>query len=879
MKARTLTFLAIIAALAAGLLSPALPAFGGTEEITRSGLENGMRVVLLEDHSAPVVAFQVWVEVGSADESSSEAGISHLIEHMIFKGTNENRAGEIAGAIEEYGGRINAYTSYENTVYHVVITSRFQENGLKVLADAIQHPVFDSQELAREKEVVIEEIRMGEDEPENLLHRSLFKESFQRHPYGRPIIGYADKVRGFSREKVLDYYRTWYRPKNMVFVGVGDFRTPQLLSALKELFSSPARPLPVRRRPQEQPQGSFRSLVTQKAIKERYFALGFHIPGIRDKDTFALDLLAACLGQGESSRLQKELRLRQGLVSSIYAYAFTPKDPGLFVIGGAFQPGAIQQGIEGITRELSRIKDAGVDEEELRKAKVMVETDFTYDRETVQGESGKLGYFEMIRGDATKEAAYLQEISRIGIAEITAVARRYLRLENLTLCVLVPEGEKEALDRHALELSVAGLGKAPPIAKESEGIKKVVLENGVTLLFKEDHSVPVVGIAGVFLGGVRFEKEKEAGITHFLTEMLTRGTELHTAQELAQEVDSMGATLGTFSGRNSFGVQAKGLSKDFPRLLSMVAEVIAKPSFPREEVEKIRGEVLADLGRERDTMLAWTMRLLRETLYERHPYRLSVLGTEETIGRIKRRDLMRYYKRYALPQNLVVAIVGDARWEEVLASVRDALRGMRKASFSPPPIPQEIKTRGIKKKEEVVQQKEQVHIALGFLGTALHDQDRFPLEVLEAALGRQGGRFFTQLRDKEGLAYVTAFFVRSDLDPGYLGVYLATSPPKVEQALQGIERILREVRDKGISQEELGQAKAYLIGNYAINLQGPRAMASAMAFDERYGLGWDFYQRYPREIEQVTREDVLRVAQKYVDLDSYTMVIVRPPSP
>jgi zinc protease len=135
------------------------------------------------------------------------------------------------------------------------------------------------------------------------------------------------------------------------------------------------------------------------------------------------------------------------------------------------------------------------------------------------------------------------------------------------------------------------------------------------------------------------------------------------------------------------------------------------------------------------------------------------------------------------------------------------------------------------------------------------------------------------LRDREGLAYVTAFFVRSDLDPGYLGVYLATSPPKVGQALQGIERILREVRDKGISQEEFERAKTYLIGNYTIDLQGPLAMASAMAFDERYGLGGDFYQRYPREIEQVTREDVLRVARKYIDLDAYTVVTVRPASP
>lgn len=852
-----------------------LPTLCRGGEIIRSRLENGMRVVLREDHTAPVAAFQVWVDTGSADERPVEAGITHFIEHMIFKGTHEMRAGELAGTIERYGGRINAYTSYEYTVYHVVIASRYQEKGLEVLADAMQHPSFDPTELAREKEVVIEEIRMGQDDPGRTIHKALFKNSFQRHPYGRPIIGYADTVRGFSRKQVLSYYSKWYVPDNMVFVGVGDFSAEELLSRLKTLFTAPARHLVPRQRPSEPTQEAFRHLTMQENVHERYFALGFHIPSVQDEETYALDLLAAILGQGESSRLQQELRFKQGLASSVYAYAFTPKDPGLFVIGGTFQPGAIQTGVKGIISELSRIKNEGVDGAEITKAKVMLEADFTYDRETVQGEARKLGYFEVVMGDAVKEREYLQGIARVGTQEIQEAAKRYLRPENLTLCLLLPEGEEETVDPRTVE----GLGKTPAAHETTGEMKRAVLENGITLLFQEDHSVPVVGISGVFLGGLRFENEHKAGLTHFLAEMLNRGTASYTTLQLAQEVDSLGATLETFSGRNSFGVQAKGLSKDFPQLVRLVAEVMGKPSFPPEEVEKVRDEVRAALGAEQDQMIPRTMRLLRETLYERHPYRLNVLGTEETIAHIGRRDLLRYYKRYALPQNLVLGIVGDITWEEVMESVQGAFHGMHKGDFSPPPIPQEATEKGgIKKREEVVGEKQQTHIALGFAGTTMQDQDRFPLEVLEAALGGQGGRFFTELRDKEGLAYVTAFFVRSDLDPGYLGVYLATSPPKVEQALKGIERILQDVRKQGINQDELDRAKAYLIGNYAIGLQGTLPLASTMAFDERYGLGGDFYRTYPREIEGVTGADVLRVARKYIDLDSYTVVILRPPS-
>jgi zinc protease len=863
----------ILVVLLLALLFPTLCTAG---EIIRSRLENGMRVVLRENHATSVSAFQVWVEAGSADERPAEAGIAHLIEHMIFKGTHERRAGEVAGTIERYGGSINAYTSYEYTVYHVVIASRYQEKGLEVLADALQHPSFDPGELAREKEVVIEEIRMGQDDPRRTLHKALFSNSFQRHPYGRPIIGNEEKVRGFSRDQVLSYYSTWYVPENMVFVGVGDFSAADLLGRLKTLFSAPSRRLPSQRRPTEPTQQAFRYLTMQKNIHERYFALGFHIPSVQDEETYALDLLAAIVGQGESSRLQQELRLKRGVASAIYAYAFTPKDPGLFVIGGTFQPGAIQEGIEGIISELSRIKVEGIDEEELIKAKVMLETDFTYDRETVQGEASKLGYFEVVMGDAEKGREYLQGIGRVGAQEIQEAARRYLHPENLTLCLLLPEGEEETVGPRTVE----GL-QPPPAAHEiTDEMKRAVLENGITLLFQEDHSVPVVGICGVFLGGLRFEKERKAGLTHFLSEMLTRGTKSFTVFQLAQKVDSLGATLETFSGRNSFGVQAKVLKGDFPQLLKLVAEVMTKPSFPPEEVEKVRSEVLAALGTERDQMIPRTMRLLRETLYERHPYRLNVLGTEETIERIGRRDLLTYYKRYALSQNLVLAIVGDTNWEEVLKLVQGTFYEMPKGRFSPPPIPREATDkRGIQKREEAVGEKLQAHIALGFAGTTLQDQDRFPLEVLEAALDGQGGRFFTELRDKEGLAYITAFFVRSDLDPGYLGVYLATSPTKVEQALAGIKRILQDVRQRGISQEELERAKTYLIGNYAIGLQGTLAQASTMAFDERYGLGGDFYHSYPREIEGVTGADVLRVARKYIDLDSYAMVIIRPSSP
>jgi len=358
--------------------------------------------------------------------------------------------------------------------------------------------------------------------------------------------------------------------------------------------------------------------------------------------------------------------------------------------------------------------------------------------------------------------------------------------------------------------------------------------------------------------------------------MWTRGTKSRPPEELAEEIDSLGASLYGFSGRNSFGVEAKGLAKDFPKLLGIVADIIAHPTFPKEELYKVKEEQRAEIRRQRDYLVARCFRLFRKTLYRRHPYRLSILGTEETLERIGRKDLIRYWKRYAVPSNMVLSIVGDLPWEEVEREVKRAFGELPAGKVPIIHPPGEERPREVREREFTYQKGKQVHLVLGFLGTTLDEDDRYPLEVLEAAMSGQGGRFFTRLRDEMGLAYAVTFFVRADLDPGYLGVYMATSPSKLPQALQGIKALLKEVRERGITEEELKRAKGYLIGGHEVGLQGSLSLASALSFGELYGLGWDTYLKYPERIERVTREDVLRVARKYIDLNAYTLVILKP---
>ena len=282
-------------------------------------LPNGLTVVFEPRHTARVAAFQVWVRAGSADERPDQAGLAHVHEHMLFKGTARRGPGEIARSVEAHGGQINAWTSYDQTVYHVVIASEFARLGLDILADAVRGSAFDAGELQRELEVVCEEIKRGEDAPARRASRDLFSTAFAHHPYGRPVIGTAENVRGFTRERVLEFYERHYTPRNLVLSAAGDLDEERLRAWVEELFGGDwGRPFqgPVPRAVEPEPTGR-RVMLREDGVKDVWMHLGFAIPGVAHPDVPALDALAMLLGMGENLRWVREFKRRLGIVNEL----------------------------------------------------------------------------------------------------------------------------------------------------------------------------------------------------------------------------------------------------------------------------------------------------------------------------------------------------------------------------------------------------------------------------------------------------------------------------------------------------------------------------------------------------------------------------------
>lgn len=840
-------------------------------------MENGVKVILEENRATPVVALQVWVKVGSADEKDEEAGMCHFVEHMLFKGTEKRKVREMAKEIESLGGTMNAYTSYDNTVYHVTIASRYAATGLDILSDLVQHPTFDSSELEREREVILEEIRRGEDNPSRRLFNQTMATLYQHHPYGRPVTGYERTVRAITRDQMVSFFKKWYVPSRMVFIVTGDFDLDTMGEKVGEAFGGmkPSSKTFLKR-VKEPERAGVRSVVSQGHVKETYLQIGFPISSAKDEDAPALDAFSYILGRGEGSRLVQEVKLEKGLVNTISAFSYTLKDPGLFIVDATLPAENVEKAIEAILEGVSRLRREGVTPEELHRVKVNIESDLVYGRQTVQGMAGRIGFYEVIAGDVQFEEEYMRRVALLQSEDIQEVLRKYFQRERLIISILAPDEKAEGIRTLSLKSIAEREGLSGESAEKKVTISRTILDNGIRLIIKENPSLPVVTLQVSFLGGVRFEEAAQNGINHFIAVMWTTGTRNRSNLQITKKVERMAGSLNGFSGYNSLGLTFTFLSQHFEDAFSLLTEVIRQPSFDKEEVEKRRRLILSSIRQQEDDLARLVFKLFRKTLYEKHPYRMDTLGTVDSVQRLTQKDLKEYYQRIVAPENMVVTVAGDVDQRRVLAAVKQGFGDLKRTSFHGLPVSQESPVRK-KRQAEMAKMKEQAHFILGFLGATIQHPDSDALRVLGAALSGQGGRLFRELRDNESLAYALSFMAQPDLDPGFIGVYMGTHPRKLETAIEAVLRELKKVKEEGLTEEEMERAKKYLIGNFEIGLQTNEAQANQVSLDELYGLGFDHYQKYPREIERVTKEDVGRVARKYLDLDSYVLAVVRPP--
>ena len=840
-------------------------------------LDNGLQVVLLEDHSAPVVALQTWVRFGSADEDPSVAGIAHVFEHMLFKGTDRFPNGEIAALIEGAGGSVNAWTNYDETVYHVTLSSRFWETGFDVLSDAVLHSFFDPTELEREKEVVLEEFRRSKDSPDHEIAERLFDLTFTTHPYRRPIIGFEETVRPIQRDDMLRVFNTWYVPNNMIFVAVGDFDSDTMLRTVEDRFGDvPATALPVRPRAGEPAQAQPRVLAFP--FRAELARVEIALPSVEatDPQVPALDLLSDLLGSGYNSTLYTALKRRRQLAHDVYAYNYTPCDRGVFLLGATCMTDDVADVVQGLMQPVRQPR-LSISEPDLAAAKTRIVSHFVHARETYQGIASQLGNHMLVYGDPNYGERYVAAIESLSHDDLQEASSAYLDPQRANLALLMPtEMELPSQETMLGWTRQDKAPQAPPTARETDNTSVVPLPGGGTLIVQTDRKAPLVTIRTLLAGGQRVAPQGKEGIVRLLSSTWDRGTGMRSASEIERELDRLGATLGASNDRDSVQIAGRFLRDTFADGLELYLELLAEPSFPEAEVAREQADQLRDLETLKENRFQYAMQQFLHKFYGSHPYNHLSVGTPEGLSTVSRDDLVAFHQGQLQPQNAVHVVVGDISAEAALSRWQQ----LAPASLSEPtldgaPAVPVVPAWNEGATDVIDVEGQQTHIIWGFPTVTSRNPDRYTLHVLDTILGGMGGRLFVELRDKRGLAYAVTSFDAYPVDTGYLAFYIGCTPEKEGEALSEFERVVQEIQRDGVTEGELDRAKTYIGGALDISLQSTSQRTSIFGLGMLHQGQWNAYQTYLEAVQKVSLADIQDAARTYLRPSSSLRTILR----
>jgi zinc protease len=791
---------------------------------------------------------------------------------VLGEGTKTHTKEQINEEVQAIGGQSNAYTSNDVTAYHITTASTYFERALNSLADSVQNSTFPEAEVKTQQGIIHNEMNLGEDNPDSVLWKLFYETAFRVHPARFPVIGYRQSFDRLTREDIINYYNSHYTPENSVLSIAGDVSADRAFDAAIKAFgdwerrsaSAPAIPDEPR---QVSPR---RAVLDKENVQLTNMMMGWHTIPLQHPDLYALDVLAQILGGSESSRLVRALRERQSLVSEIGAFSHTPDyNAGVFGIRATFSPNNVSKVENAIWQQIEYLKHHGVTPAELQRAQKQMETSYIFGQDDVAGQAERIATDYLGTGDPTFSSRYVARVKAVTAAQVQEMANKYLIRDATTTAIVRPgSGAPRAASTTTREAVVT---------RPAQMIK---LANGLRLILRVNRATPTVAITVSGMGGTRLEPREKAGLANLTAQMLTRGTKKRSGEAMTQVVDQMGGSLDAFSGYNSWGLTSQWLSRDWRRGLALVHEATLQPTFPADELARLKTQVAAAIRERDDNPETTATLLLRRMFFRNHPYSRSTLGELNTVQKITAGDLKTYWSRVLRPNWTVITIYGDIDPVEVRRNV-EFLFGkftnnelLPTAPSPPAPLPKyDYRERNRPGLAQTV-------LFYGFPGIRIQDEDRYAVDVMDAALSGiyyPGGRLHARLRDNQ-LVYGVHAFNQPGIDSGMFVIYAATTRENSERVQSIIDEEVKRIRENNISDEELARAKGMAVTAQAVERQTNLAQAQQAAADELFGLSYRAADFYESRINAITVDDVRRVAEKYLRHDSSALAIVGPPA-
>ena len=862
-----------------------------TTGVRREVLPNGLTLLVQEDRSAPVVAVVTHVKAGFFDEPDRWTGISHVLEHMFFKGTPSRGVGAIARETKSAGGYLNASTTYDHTSYFAVLPASGLATALDIQADALRNSVIDPGELARELQVIIQEAKRKLDTPSAVAYETLHELMFDRHRIRRWRIGHEAELAKFTRDDVHGYYRSRYVPERTIVSIVGAVVPEEALALARETYGAwPAAAGAVDHSPEEPPRRGVRARTLRGDVTQAELTLGWRAVPPLDRDAPALDVAAAVLGAGRGSWLYRDLR-EPGLVTWIAAHYYAPTELGVFGVATELTPEQVPAALDAMAAALGRLALLGPSAEDVERARTLLRARLARRLESMEGRAAALADAEALDGYEFLDREY-EALAAVTPADVRAVAERYLQPDSVSGVLYLPEEEGVALTTDALAraFAVTELRQAPsaelrapfppdptaarPPARREADVSHVSLP-GLDLLVRRKVGVPLANL-GVYLPRAQFEPPALAGLGALMARSAARGAGELDAGALAFAFERLGGTLSASAASDWTGFATTVLAEHLGPAAALLELVYRSPRLEADEVERERGLMVAEAEQVADDMFRYPFQLAFTAAYGETGYGLPVAGLPDTLAAITAAEVRSWHEQALARIRPLVIAVGDIEPEraaDTLAAVF-ADQPARSATGELALMPWAAGA-GEPSAKVVTRDKAQAAIAMVFPGIPRRHPDRAAAQVWAAVASGLGGRLFEALRDRRSLAYTVVASAWLKARAGAIVTYIATSPEREEEAreemLRELERFAREL----VSPAELRQAVNYLAGQAEVNRQSGAAVAAEILEAWVAGTGLAELRDPGAAYRAVTAEDVLRVAQRSLDAGHRVEGVVR----
>lgn len=872
----------LFVAVAFALAMPATVQAATAPQIFR--LQNGLTVLVREDQRFPLASVRLYVKAGSAWERPDESGISHLLEHMVFKGS-KTRAGGVDKMVENAGGYLNASTSYDQTIYLTDLPSAQWKTAMEAVRDLAFDPLLKQADLDAEREVVLAEKKQRGDSPYTRLFHATFAKTLKGTPYEKPVIGTEETLRAATPESIRAYIERRYDPRDMLLVVAGNVKAGEVVDEARKLFGGYANHNVAQAAEHYQPESLAYGLqveVQEGPWNKTYVSVTFPLPGVGAARLPAADVLAHMLAGDDTSLLARRLRIDKAVVDDIRASATSFERVGVFAVMAQLDPGKLDEFIRDLSGILAGLKASDFTDAELNRAKLNLEDNFLRGQETIADIADMAGDMYFANPSDPDGGQYLAAIRDVNRDQIQAVIDDWLCPDALTIVALTPKGSMVKAETLAGEVTTAWPAAVKAVRQAAEkggksgeaaptGKPEVLeLSKGRTLILLPDKSLPYVSATLLFPGGdLLIDKSKE-GLASLAADVLTSGTVDKTHAAFNAYLADRAAGLGASGSALEFSLTLDAPSRYGRDVFALLREVLTRPAFRDEDVARVKREHIASIASQEENIMGLLARNLRSFLFPGSVYGLKVDGTPESVAALTRSDIESFWQKQAA-QPWILSVAGDFDREEIVAFARSLPEPKVAGARSSAPAWTDAKELKL-----ALPGRAQAAYLMLFPTVPLSNKDSVALRLLSASLDGFGGLLYQELREKQSLGYTVTPVNWSGEDAGFLAFSIIASPENLDKARAGFERIAQQVRTELLPVETVDRAKAMLEASYYRALQRRARRADSAASQTLYGRPLDFVKRRLDELKTLTPEDLRTVAQKYLNPDRAYIIQVAP---